>query len=72
MKLYTSVHLTSYFHAELSLEKQLLIYYWKSPCWFSQARKLAPKPTRFIMLKNKKEKKITTKEKSNSKPNETF
>lgn len=59
------------FHAELSLEKHLLIYYRKSPCWFSQARKLPPKPTRFIMLRKQKEK-IVTKEKGNSKPNETL
>lgn len=56
MKLYSSIPLTIYFHAELSLENHLLIYYWKSPCWFSQARKLSPKPTRFIMLRKQKEK----------------
>lgn len=72
MKPESSLPLTIYFHAELSLEKHLLIYYWKSPCWFSQARKLPPKPTRFIMLRKQKEKKIATKEKGNSKPNETF
>lgn len=64
MKQYSSVPFTIYFHAELSLEKHLLIYYWKSPCWFTQARKLPPKPARFIMLRKQKEKKMQQKERA--------